>query len=67
MKSIIKPGYQEDLSQAKAKQFHCAHCGCIFKATWSDYNMILYPDKEYYSECPTCGRDAGEQFDEKTQ
>lgn len=66
MKSIIKPGYLEDLSSAK--QFYCTHCGCIFKATWSDYGMTWYSDKEYYySECPTCGRDAGEQCDEKTQ
>jgi len=60
MKRILVPGDLECLE--KKKIFSCNECGCVFEASWQDYNYESQYNEDYYwSKCPTCGRRAYEK------
>ena len=51
---IIKQGNRDLLN--KTKQFNCAACGCIFRATKYEYEYsgTQYNINYWRCKCPTC-------------
>ena len=52
---IIQQGDRSLLN--KTKQFNCASCGCIFRATQYEYEYsgMQYNICYWRCKCPTCG------------
>lgn len=44
------------------KNFYCSMCGCIFRAEYGEYkyDVSIASIKEFYCECPTCGKQSQE-------